>query len=153
MQNVILDINPKLTMEKAIDISLSIYKYSTVFEMDPRLIAAVIAVESNFNAKAVGASHGEIGLMQLRPEFHMLYVKGLDKRRKQLFDVDTNIATGVKYIAGLKEVFGTKSTGIRFIEHYNIGPNKKAKTFKYTAKVTRYYRMFGGIYGRLASSY
>lgn len=56
--------------------------------VEPEVAIAVAKVESNLNPKAVG-SKGEIGLFQLRPEFH----------RGNLLDPKTNIKLGVAHLA------------------------------------------------------
>lgn len=142
--DLISKINPTIDKHEAIAISVCIYKYSSILNIDPKLVAAVIAVESNFNTRAIGKSHGEIGLMQLRPEFHLVSVKDINKRKKTLFDMDTNVETGVRYIAKLKRVFSNTSHGIDFIEHYNIGPNRAPSSFNYTKKIGKYYDLFRG---------
>lgn len=81
--------------------------------MDPKLVIAIIAVESNFNPKAIGKSHGEVGLMQLHPK----YFKGS-------FDPKKNIEMGVKYLASLKKRCYPRYRDAWFI-CYNLGPNRK----------------------------
>lgn len=142
--DLISKINPAIDKTQARAISGCIYKYSNILNIDPKLVAAVIAVESNFNSKALGTSHGEIGLMQLRPEFHLVSVKDQKKRKQALFNMDINIETGVRYIAKLKREFSAHSHGIDFIEHYNIGPNRVPSSYNYTKKIGKYYDLFRG---------
>lgn len=92
--------------------------------LDPALVMAVIAVESNFNPNAVG-THGEIGLMQLHPRFHVVH-KG---------DVAGNIRVGVRYLNHLRAVCSGRYGDAWFV-CFNHGPNAKIKS----AKDTSYYR-------------
>lgn len=117
--------------------------YSTVNGLDPYLVAGVIQKESSFNTKAVGGI-GEKGLMQLRPEFFegpedkdlypvkigrlYLWEKGtiLEKTRKKnshsLFNPETNIATGTKYLRKLQSICPYKGK-FELLVCYNRGPS------------------------------
>lgn len=63
--------------------------------LDPRMTQAVISVESNGRVFAVGSSHGEIGLLQIRPQF-------VPETRLQLFQSCTNIMVGTRILGQLK---------------------------------------------------
>lgn len=69
--------------------------YASLYNIDPALVMSVIKVESGFNPKTVGGA-GEIGLMQLMPEY-------ADVPRNKLFDIRTNIEVGVKKLAQFKK--------------------------------------------------
>lgn len=141
--NGIREINPKLDYMQAKEISDSVYHYAKLNGLDPVLVASVIAVESSFKSTAIGTK-GEIGLMQLRPEFHLTHVTNLKKRKEYLRGINTNIIAGTKYIASLKAVFGQVYGDIRFIEHYNRGPYSRPKKFTYASKVYAFYKRLGG---------
>jgi len=84
--------------------------------LDCELMLAVAKVESNLNPKAVGKSHGEQGLYQIRPEFH----------KCASFDAIENIDCAFKYMKKLKKRFHKKH-GECYISFYNHGPNSKLK--------------------------
>ncbi|MBU0700598.1 lytic transglycosylase domain-containing protein [bacterium] len=84
-----------------------IYKYSTIQELDPLLISAVIKVESNFQPYAK-SPRGAIGLMQIMPETG----KEMAKRLKiepfvaaDLNNPEINLQIGLYYLARLKKQF------------------------------------------------
>lgn len=62
-----------------------------------RVAMAVVQVESNFNPRARGSA-GEIGLMQIKPAT----ARGLGFRgaSKALYDPQTNLEWGMRYLAG-----------------------------------------------------
>jgi soluble lytic murein transglycosylase-like protein len=81
------------------------------FDIDPQLILAVIEVESRFNPRAIGKSHGEIGLMQLRPEFHDC----------ASFDVFENIRCGTRFLSQLRDRCGSECRDFEWITYFNTG--------------------------------
>jgi soluble lytic murein transglycosylase-like protein len=62
-----------------------------------KIAKAVVQVESNFNPRARGRA-GEVGLMQIKPAT----ARGLGYRgsTKALFNPETNLEWGMKYLAG-----------------------------------------------------
>lgn len=64
--------------------------------LDPRLVDAVIKVESDYRPDAIGAA-GEIGLMQIRPPTARLL--GFSGTHRELAEPATNIRLGVTYLA------------------------------------------------------
>jgi soluble lytic murein transglycosylase-like protein len=85
-------------------------------EVDPALVHAVIAAESNYNPKAI--SHkGAIGLMQLMPDTGRRY----GMKTKDLYAPAKNIVAGVRYLADLIEMFdGNLELAVA---SYNAGEN------------------------------
>jgi soluble lytic murein transglycosylase-like protein len=96
-----------------LDILTAILIASATNHVDPLLVAAVVQVESKFNTQTVGAL-GEIGLMQLRPEFFA------PKQPGKLFNADTNINIGVKYLK-LVESRCRHKLNNTFVVCYNAG--------------------------------
>jgi len=100
---------------------------STQYKMNPDLMVAIARTESGLNPKAVGGL-GEIGVFQLRPEFH-------DVRRG---DVEHNIETAIKYLAEIRRKWQPVYGDAWFIK-FNLGPNYRElnhpKLFPYYRKV------------------
>lgn len=63
--------------------------------LDPREVSAIIHVESSWNPAARG-SLGEIGLLQLRPEFFDVRSGGSP------LDVEHNLRIGIAHLASIK---------------------------------------------------
>lgn len=79
----------------------AIYRAARRSELSPRLIAAVVQVESSFNAQA-RSRKGACGLMQLRPST----ARRFGVSRRQIFHVEHNLTAGSKYLRWLSERFG-----------------------------------------------
>jgi len=76
--------------------------------VDEELLQAVIAVESNYDAKAV-SPRGAVGLMQLTPDTADRYATREERRRpaaQRLLDARTNILTGARMLADLTRRYG-----------------------------------------------
>lgn len=106
--------------------------HAQIAGIDPDLAVAVAKVESNMNVNAVG-SVGEIGLFQIRPEFHPEYTK------KQLKKPEINIMLGMEILKNYKRTC-MHHKGIDWLTCYNAGPGKAAfiknpSQFTYVRKV------------------
>ena len=104
------------------------------YGIEAELVLAIIQVESNFKVGAVGRSHGEVGLMQLHPKYFPM----------AKFDVKTNIETGVKHLASIRNKCQRKY-GKAWLVCYNIGHNRAAKL---NAKQLPYYKKVMAAYGK-----
>jgi soluble lytic murein transglycosylase len=90
--------------------------------VDPYLIAAIIREESQYDVKAVSRV-GAIGLMQVMPATanNVAQRVGLPALgREDLFDQETNIRIGVRYVEQLLEQFSGNL--VYTIASYNAGP-------------------------------
>ena len=121
----------KLIIEKS-------YKYG----LDPALVKAVIAVESDFNPKAV-SEKGARGLMQLMP----MTARGLGVYNS--FDPVDNVDGGIRYLRYLLDYFNwdidlalaAYNAGIsRVLTHSGIPPIPE--TMRYVSKVKSVYRKY-----------
>ncbi len=100
------------------------------------LAMAVVRIESNYNAKARGRA-GEVGLMQIKPR--TARGMGFSGSTAALYDPDTNLRWGMKYLAGAYERAGGDTCGtiMRYQGgHYATRMSKAAVA--YCAKVKRH---------------
>lgn len=86
------------------------------YGIEAELTLAIIQVESGFKPGAVGASHGEIGLMQLRPKYFP----------NARHDVKTNMERGVRHLYAIRKGC-VKKHGPAWFVCYNVGQNTKLK--------------------------
>jgi soluble lytic murein transglycosylase len=105
-----------------------IKRYSAEHELDPFLIAALIAQESTFTADVRSAANA-YGLMQLLPSTGRQYARILHIPRRfslsMLTTADTNVRMGTAYFADLVRQFGG---GVHYaLATYNAGPNRVAR--------------------------
>lgn len=145
--------NPKLSSKQVRDIASSVIFYTMYFNrerkvlLDPRLVMAVIKVESNFRLRAVSAK-GAMGLGQLMSStaasvglssahlFHPVYnIYGTVRVLRSYFDRWHHLPYPQQYLFALAS--------------YNAGPNAVAKyggvppyreTINYVRKVTLIYK-------------
>ncbi|OBZ93022.1 lytic transglycosylase [Pararhizobium polonicum] len=92
--------------------------YAKQYGVPVDLAHAVIKVESNFNPMARGSA-GEVGLMQIKPATARMM--GYSGGKRGLFDPETNIKFGMKYLAMAHELSGGFTCGT--ILRYNAGHN------------------------------
>lgn len=97
-----------------------ISKYAKAFGVPVNLAHAVVRVESNFNPKARGNA-GEIGLMQIKPATARMM--GYSGAANGLYDPETNIRFGMKYLAAAHELGDGKTCST--ILKYNAGHGAK----------------------------
>lgn len=87
-------VNRSLTRLETAEIGKAVLKYSEEYGLSPRLIVAVIKVESSGRVRAV-SNRGAQGLMQVMPFWKdELGIEG------SLFDIDTNIMAGSRIMSG-----------------------------------------------------
>lgn len=107
--------------------------YSSIYNVDPRIVVAVIDVESSFKVNAVRAGQ-DFGLMQLNKKYYPQYTA------KQLLDPATNIRLGVKHLAEAKRLSVHKN-GLDWLTFYNVGYKsnefKHPSSHKYVKKVRK----------------
>lgn len=117
-----------------------VYKLSSDYEVDPKLVLAVITVESGFNARAISPRNAQ-GLMQLLPETALRF------RVKNAFDPKDNIKGGLAYLQWLlayfkgdvRLVLAAYNSGERTVEKYR-GIPPYPETQDYVKRITQMYR-------------
>jgi hypothetical protein len=109
--------------------------FSLLNGIDPEVTKAVIKVESNGNVMAKGRSHGEIGLLQIRPQF-------VKETTLQLYQPCTNIMVGTRILGQLKKKCNL-CIDRTYVNMYNLGQNG-ARKLKYPQK-WKYYRKIAAI--------
>lgn len=90
--------------------------------VDPYLAAAIIREESQYDIRALSRV-GAVGLMQVMPATAQIMAKKNgtgNVGREELFDHETNIRFGVKYLGQLLEQFSGNVTQV--VASYNAGP-------------------------------
>ncbi len=97
-----------------------INRYARKHGIPSNLAHAIVRVESNFNPKARGRA-GEVGLMQIKLATARLM--GYRGSRKGLYDPETNIKYGMKYLAGAHKLSGGDTCGT--VLRYNAGHGAK----------------------------
>lgn len=103
-----------------------ITKYAKRRELDPYLIAALMAQESSFDAGIRSAANA-IGLMQIVPSTGRRYGRRLGVRRystARLTDPEVNVIIGTAYFADLLERFGSVHLALAA---YNAGPSAASR--------------------------
>lgn len=113
---------------------------SEKYELDWRLITAVMKVESNFNPRAISPK-GAQGLMQLMPDTSKMY------RVKRPYDPEQNIEAGVKHLKKLMArynnqlelVLAAYNAGEKAVDRFG-GIPPYSETRQYVKKVLNYYR-------------
>lgn len=94
--------------------------YARKHGVPSNLAHAVVRVESNFNPKARGRA-GEVGLMQIK--LGTARLMGYRGTKKDLYDPETNIKYGMKYLGKAHELSGGSTCGT--ILRYNAGHGAK----------------------------
>jgi soluble lytic murein transglycosylase-like protein len=122
------------------DFEKIIENHSIRYGMDPKLVDAVIRVESSYNPRAISMK-GAQGLMQLMPE------TARELGVNDPFDPSQNIEGGVRYLRYLLDFFkwdldlalAAYNAGINRVSHYKKIPPIK-ETQSYVKSVKRTYR-------------
>ena len=118
---------------------------SSTHGVDPRLVAAVMKVESNYNSRA-RSPKGALGLMQLIPE------TGRRFGVRDFYDPAQNIEGGVRYLKFLSDKFGPNNLDLQ-LAAYNAGENLVERlgrvpaireTVDYVRKIRRIYKPGSG---------
>lgn len=127
-----------------------ISKYSQEFNVDPRLVQAVIQQESQGKSTAVSPK-GAGGLMQLMPPTAAAVAKDLDMTGYSMFNAADNIRLGVAYLS--QQLVKYDGNVEKALAAYNAGPGAVDKyggvppykeTQNYVKKITANYAELTG---------
>ena len=122
--------NLRLHDETLTRMANTVYDESQLYDLDYRLVLAVIKIESNFRHDAV-SNRGARGLMQVKPSLAKFIAKGAGisySGSSCLNDPENNIRLGVYHLSRLMEDFKDMATALHA---YNAGPaNVRGKLFK-----------------------
>jgi len=132
--------------EKLRTIAHTVYEEAWQYDLDYRLVLAVMKVESNFRPDAV-STKGARGLLQIKPSLarHVSREIGVTiKGDSCLHEPEKNIKIGVNHLAWLVEKFEDLDTALHA---YNVGPARsrattspgKTPATRFTKKVLREY--------------
>jgi len=113
-----------------------IERYAAENGVSIELAHAVITVESNYKVDSLGKA-GEVGLMQIKPTTAAMM--GYSGSTRDLFDPETNIKYGMKYLGKAQRLGDGTTCGT--ILKYNAGHSAKrmnATSKDYCAKVKRH---------------
>jgi soluble lytic murein transglycosylase-like protein len=127
--------NSMVDKQQALLISNALYKAAHEFDLDPRLLLALVKVESNFEQDSVGSLGASRGLVQVIPKWHR--DKIVEGRKKfgvySVFDVQLNAWLGAKILDEYKD---SQKTLTKALIRYNASTNAVA----YADKVLSEYR-------------
>ncbi len=104
----LLSVNPALKSHEVYEIGKAVVRYSRAYRLSPKLIVAVIKVESRGRLRAV-SPRGAIGLMQVMPWWpEVLGING------DLYSIDINIRIGSHILAENIRRWGHKEGILRY---------------------------------------
>jgi len=147
-------LNPHLSPNDVSTITKSILYYADVYQLDPRLIVAMVTAESGFDPYSVSRT-GAVGLGQLMPE------TASDLGVTNAFDPQQNIAAAVELLSSHVQRYGGAApcgvvpinTLLLSMAAYNAGPGAVKKyggvppyreTQNYVRKVNEIYQQLCG---------
>ena len=84
------------------------------YGISPKLVKAIIEVESGGNANAVGDDGNSIGLMQIQPRYHAQRLKD----GESLLDPKVNVRVGCEILSEIMDKYGTLDEALTV---YNAG--------------------------------
>ena len=114
----IASIEPEDMLPASVPYAEQIRSAASKYGLDPKLIASVISVESNFNSQAV-SSKSALGLMQLEPK------TAVELSVWDAFDPKQNIDGGARYLRQLLDRYSQNL--ILTLAAYNAGPDRVDK--------------------------
>jgi soluble lytic murein transglycosylase-like protein len=125
---------------EAAQITDSIMRHCMTYDLNPKLVTALITRESKFNPRAVSSS-GAAGLGQLLPST----AKGLNI--DDPFDIDQNAKGTIRYFKSLIDRFNGKVSNA--IAGYLEGPNAVMRQGGYSAHTKTYVEDILNVYQKI----
>jgi soluble lytic murein transglycosylase-like protein len=125
---------------EAAQIADSIMRHSMTYDMNPKLVAALITRESKFNPRAVSSS-GAVGLGQLLPST----ARGLNV--DDPYDIDQNAKGTIRYFKSLIDRFNGKVSSA--IAGYLEGPNAVMRQGGYSEHTRTYVEDILNVYQKI----
>jgi TPR repeat protein len=123
-----------------------VYRLAPQYSIDPQLVMAVIATESNFNPKAVSPKNAQ-GLMQLIPETAARF--GV----KQVFNPVENIKGGIAYLQWLMAYFQGEVPLVLAAYNAGEGAVERHKGIPPYNETQNYVKRITGVYKRAVHPY
>ncbi len=142
LKSFVLRYGKNIPESDAGQISESVVRHSRRFDVNPRLVAALIARESRFNKYAISSS-GAQGLGQLLPSTS----KNLSI--SDPFDIDQNVMGTVRYMRSMLDRFSGPNKVPYAIAGYFEGPNSVARNGGFAPKSKDYVEDILKIYSRI----
>lgn len=106
VKDAIITINPHVSEELALNVSLSVIRYIQYYKSVPlEEVLALIDIESDFNPKCEGYS-ADRGLMQIIPSTEQYIAEHIGIEDYNIYDIDTNIRFGMWYMNDVREKYG-----------------------------------------------
>lgn len=99
-----------------------IEKTADSYGISPKLIKAIIKVESNGNANAVGDNGNSLGLMQIQPRYHAQRLK----EGESLLDPKVNVRIGCEILSEIMAKYGTLDEALTV---YNAGHDTGSREY------------------------
>ena len=142
LKRFIVKKNGRVSEWEAQEITRDIIKYSQQYDVNPKLVAALIARESGFNRYAVSSS-GAKGLGQLLPST----AAGLDVTDP--FDIDENVKATVRYMRSMLDRFPEPNKVPYAIAGYFEGPNSVNRSGGFKIKSKSYIEDILTLYNKI----
>lgn len=142
LKRFIVKKNGRASEWEAQEIAGDIIKYSQQYDVNPKLVAALIARESGFNKYAVSSS-GAQGLGQLLPSTS----KGLGVTDP--FDIDENVKATVRYMKSMLDRFPEPNKVPYAIAGYFEGPNSVNRSGGFKVKSKSYIEDILTLYNKI----
>lgn len=127
-KNWIMNNSSNVDVKTIQTIATAICEYSEEYDLDFKLVLALIWQESRFRVNAMSNKEAR-GLMQIIPNTQKIIAKWLEVETWDINDIETNIKFGCAYLARLKVIY--KNNLPLMLASYNGGPIQANKYRKF----------------------